>query len=189
MKMNTSIEWLLSFVIPEETSSLEEQIATLKRTLSKLDTWEAARTDIDFKVMSDVSSGMLKYMQSLDSPENQHRKEYILDALTVTELEGLLSLVEHAKEQLETQESVRSALLSRSGKTTYGGIHPGASPFPPLSSGVIGGLSPGIVSAAGVVGGLSPAAKDLYEQEKVKLKQWNALMKKYDMPQSNNTKE
>lgn len=150
MKMNTSIEWLLSFVIPEETSSLEEQIAILKRTLSKLSTWEAARTDIDFKVMSDVSSGMLKYMQYLDSPENQHRKEYILDALTVTELEGLLSLVGHAKELLETQESVKSALLSRAGKSTYGGMHPGASPFPPLATGIM-------PATTGTIGGLSPA--------------------------------
>lgn len=181
MKMNTSIEWLLSFVIPEETSSLEEQIATLRRTLSKLDTlpgdeqlWPPQG------MMNAVSSGMLKYMQSLDSPENQHRKEYILDALTVTELEGLLSLVGHAKEQLETQESAKSALLSsllsKADKTPAGGYlggsisGVGASPFPPLSTGIVGGLSPGLESSA--------IAKDIYEQEQIKWKQWNELKNK-----------
>lgn len=105
MKMITNTEWLLSFVIPEVTSSLEEQIATLKRTLSKLNTLPNA-----LKVA--VSSGMLKYMQSLDSLGMLALKEYILDALTETELEGLLSLVEYARELLRKPESPKSATPS-----------------------------------------------------------------------------
>ena len=105
--MTTSTEWLLSFVIPEVTSSPEEQIATLKRTLSKLDMLPGA-------LKSDVSSGMLKYMQSLDLRATAFLKEYILDALTVTELEGLLSLVEYAREQLKKQEYKKFATPSSS---------------------------------------------------------------------------
>lgn len=105
MKMTPSIEWLLSFVIPEVTSSPEEQIATLKRTLSKLDTLPNA-------LKEGVSSGTLRYMQSLDSGRMLALKEYILDALTETELEGLLSLVEYAREQLKKQESTKSVIRS-----------------------------------------------------------------------------
>lgn len=124
--MTTSIEWLLLFVIPEVTSSPEEQIVTLKRTLSKLGT-------LNEGTKLAVSSDMLKYMRYLDSPEKAHLKEYILGELTETELEGLLSLVESASEQLRKQESEKSATLR---KTIHGGIHPGAT--------AIGGLgSPG----------------------------------------------
>jgi len=105
MKMITSTEWLLSFVIPEVVSSVEEQIATLKRTLSKLDM-------LPDSAKQAVSSGMLKYMQSLDCPERESQKEYILDALTVMELEGLLSLVEYAREQLKNLEYKKSATPS-----------------------------------------------------------------------------
>ena len=106
MKMTTSTEWLLSFVIPEVISFPEEQIATLKRTLSKLDTLPDSARDV-------VSSGMLRYMQFLDSGEMLALKEYILDALTETELEGLLSLVEYAREQLKKQEYKKSAILPK----------------------------------------------------------------------------
>ena len=105
--MITSTEWLLSFVIPEVVSSVEEQIATLKRTLSKLDM-------LPDSAKQAVSSGMLKYMQSLDCPEMESLKEYILDALTVMELEGLLSLVEYAREQLKKPEYKKSATPSSS---------------------------------------------------------------------------
>lgn len=105
MKMITSTEWLLSFVIPEVTSSLEEQIATLKRTLSKLDTLPNA-------LKEGVFLDMLRYMQSLDSERMLALKEYILDALTETELEGLLSLVEYARERLKNRESMKSATPS-----------------------------------------------------------------------------
>lgn len=105
MKMITSTEWLLSFVILEVMSSPEVQIATLKRTLSKLDMLPDA-------LKPGVSSGMLKYMQSLDSGEKLALKEYILDALTETELEGLLNLVEFAREQLKKQEYKKSATPS-----------------------------------------------------------------------------
>lgn len=115
MKMITNTEWLLSFVIPEVTSSPEEQIATLKRTLSKLDTLPNA-------LKEDVSLGMLKYMQSLDSLGMLALKEYILDALTETELEGLLSLVEYAREQLKNQEYKKSATPS----SGLAGLPPGS---------------------------------------------------------------
>ena len=105
MKMIIGIEWLLLFAIPEVTSSLEEQIATLKRTLSKLDT-------LPYVLKEAVSLGMLKYMQSLDSGGMLALKEYILDALTETELEGLLSLVEYARKQLRKPESPKSATPS-----------------------------------------------------------------------------
>lgn len=114
MKMITSTEWLLSFVIPEVMSSPEEQIATLKRTLSKLDM-------LPDSVRVAVSSGMLKYMQSLDSGGILALKEYILDALTVMELEGLLSLVEYARELLKKQEYRKSATPSSS----LAGLPPG----------------------------------------------------------------
>lgn len=106
MKMITNTEWLLSFVIPEVIFFPEEQIATLKRTLSKLDTLPDSGKDV-------VSSGMLKYMQSLDSGGMQHLKESILGALTETELEGLLNLVEYATEQLKKQEYKKSAILPK----------------------------------------------------------------------------
>lgn len=105
MKMTTSTEWLLSFVIPEVTSSPEEQIATLKRTLSKLDTLPNA-------LKEGVFLDMLRYMQSLDLVGKLAPKEYILDALTETELEGLLSLVESAREQLKKPEYKKSATPS-----------------------------------------------------------------------------
>lgn len=105
MKMTTSTEWLLSFVIPEVTSSPEEQIATLKRTLSKLDTLPNA-------LKEGVFLDMLRYMLSLDSGGMLALKEYILDALTETELEGLLNLVEYAREQLKNQEYKKSATPS-----------------------------------------------------------------------------
>lgn len=127
MKMITSTEWLLSFVIPEVTSSPEEQIATLKRTLSKLNTLPNA-------LKEDVSLGMLKYMQSLDFPERLLQKEYILDALTETELEGLLSLVEYAREQLKNQEYKKSATPSSGG---LAGLPPGV---------LVGGSSLGSMS-------------------------------------------
>ena len=126
--MTTSIEWLLSFVIPEVMSSPEEQIATLKHTLSKLSTPPGP------EAMRAVSSDMLKYMRYLDSPEKAHLKEYILGELTETELEGLLSLVESASEQLKKQESEKSATRSkimRAGAGISGGAHSG-----------VGGLSP-----------------------------------------------
>lgn len=135
--MTTSIEWLLLFVIPEVTSSPEEQIVTLKRTLSKLD-----MLPVEGSMKQIVSSAMLKYMQYLDSPEKAHLKEYILGELTETELEGLLSLVESASEQLRKQESEKSAILR---KTTHGGIHPGVAG--------LGGL--------GSPGPLNPWAKEL----------------------------
>ena len=119
MKMITSTEWLLSFVIPEVVSSPEEQIATLKRTLSKLDMLPDA-------VKTLVSSGMLKYMQSLDSGGMITLKEYILDALTETELEGLLSLVEYAREQLRKRESPKS--VTRSSVAAVGGALSGLPP-------------------------------------------------------------
>lgn len=126
MKMTTSTGWLLSFVIPEVTSSLEEQIATLKRTLSKLNTLPNA-----LKVA--VSSGMLKYMQSLDSLGMLALKEYILDALTETELEGLLSLVEYAREQLKKPESPKS--VTRSSVAAVGGALSGFTPGSLVSDG------------------------------------------------------
>lgn len=106
MKMITSTEWLLSFVIPEVMSSPEEQIATLKRTLSKLDTLPNA-------LKEGVFLDTLRYMQSLDSGGMPALKEYILDALTVMELEGLLSLVEYAREQLKKPEYKKSATPSK----------------------------------------------------------------------------
>jgi len=121
MKMTTSTEWLLLFVIPEVTSSPEEQIATLKRTLSKLSTLPNALKEA-------VSSGMLRYMQSLDSGGMLALKESILDALTETELEGLLSLVEYAREQLKKQEYKKS--VTRSSVAAAGGALSG---FPPGS--------------------------------------------------------
>lgn len=108
MKMITSTEWLLSFVIPEVMSSPEVQIATLKRTLSKLDMLPDA-------LKPGVSSGMLKYMQSLEYPVGLALKEYILDGLTETELEGLLNLVEFAREQLRKPELPKSATPSSGG--------------------------------------------------------------------------
>lgn len=120
MKMITNTEWLLSFVIPEVASSVGEQIATLRRTLSKLDMLPKSLKGV-------VSSGMLKYMRSLDCPEMEPQKESILDALTVTELEGLLSLVEYASEQLKKQESKKSATPS--------------SGLAGLGSGILGGIS------------------------------------------------
>lgn len=126
MKMTTSTEWLLSFVIPGVMSSPEEQIATLKRTLSKLDTLPGA-------LKPDVSSGMLKYMQSRDLVEKLAREESILDALTVMELEGLLSLVEYAREQLKKPEYKKSATPSSS----------------------LSGLPPGILVSGGFLGSLS----------------------------------
>ena len=135
--MTTSIEWLLSFVIPEVMSSPEEQIATLKRTLSKLS------LPLGQELTKVVSSGMLKYMRYLDSPEKAHLKEYILGELTETELEGLLSLVESASEQLKKQESEKSAILR---KPPYGGSHAG-----------------GLVGYPGV-SGLSPMPKPWAEE-------------------------
>jgi len=114
MKMTTSTEWLLLFVIPEVTSSPEEQIATLKRTLSKLSTLPNALKEA-------VSSGMLRYMQSLDSGGMLALKESILDALTETELEGLLNLVEYARELLKKQRYKKSATPSSS----LAGLPPG----------------------------------------------------------------
>lgn len=105
MKMITSTEWLLSFVIPEVTSSPEEQIATLKHTLSKLDTLPNA-------LKEGVFLDMLRYMQSLDLVGKLALKESILDALTETELEGLLNLVEYARELLRKPESPKSATPS-----------------------------------------------------------------------------
>lgn len=134
--MTTSIEWLLSFVIPEVMSSPEEQIATLKRTLCKLNM-------LTEEMRLTVSSGMLKYMRYLDSPEKAHLKEYILGELTETELEGLLSLVESASEQLKKQESEKSATLR---KPPYGGSHAG-----------------GLVGYPGV-SGLSPMPKTWAEE-------------------------
>lgn len=125
MKMITSTEWLLSFVIPEVVSSVEEQIATLKRTLSKLDMLPGA-------LKPDVSSGMLKYMQSLDLRATAFLKEYILGALTVMELEGLLSLVEYAREQLKKQEYKKSATPYKPGSILRGGLSAG-----PTTSGAI----------------------------------------------------
>jgi hypothetical protein len=119
MKMITSTEWLLSFVIPEVVSSPEEQIATLKHTLSKLDMLPDAAKTL-------VSSGMLRYMQSLDSRGMLALKEYILDALTETELEGLLSLVGYAREQLRKRESPKSA--TRSSVAAVGGALSGLPP-------------------------------------------------------------
>ena len=124
--MITSTEWLLSFVIPEVMSSPEEQIATLKRTLSKLDMLPGA-------LKLDVSSGMLKYMQSLEYPVGLALKEYILDALTVMELEGLLSLVEYAREHLKKPEYKKSATPSSS----------------------LAGFPPGILVSGGLVDSLS----------------------------------
>ena len=124
--MITSTEWLLSFVIPGVMSSPEEQIATLKRTLSKLDMLPGA-------LKPDVSSGMLKYMQSLEYPVALALKEYILDALTVMELEGLLSLVEYAREQLKKPEYKKSATPSSS----------------------LAGLPPGILVSGGFLDSLS----------------------------------
>lgn len=129
--MITSTEWLLSFVIPEVMSSPEEQIATLKHTLSKLSTLPDA-------LKPDVSSGMLKYTQSLEYPVGLALKEYILDALTVMELEGLLSLVEYAREQLKNQEYKKSATPSSS----------------------LAGLPPGILVSGGSLGSLSNAVVD-----------------------------
>ena len=105
MKMITNTEWLLSFVIPEVIFFPEEQIATLKRTLSKLDMLPNA-------LKEGVFLDMLRYMQSLDSGGMLALKEYILDALTETELEGLLSLVEYARKQLRKPESPKSATPS-----------------------------------------------------------------------------
>lgn len=115
--MTTSIGWLQLFVIPEVMSSPEAQIATLKHTLCRLNMLTE-----EMKLI--VSSGMLKYMRYLDSPEKAHLKEYILGELTETELEGLLSLVESASEQLKKQESEKSATPYRVGKATYGGSYP-----------------------------------------------------------------
>lgn len=114
--MTTSTEWLLSFVIPEEGSSVEEQIAILKRTLSKLNTLHHQ------VVMEDVSLGMLKYMQSLDSLGKVPQREYILGELTEMELQALLNLVEYATEQLKKQESLRSA--TRFSRGSVGGPSP-----------------------------------------------------------------
>ena len=146
MKMITSTEWLLSFVIPAVVSSVEEQIATLKRTLSKLDM-------LPDSAKQAVSSGMLKYMQSLDCPEMESQKEYILDALTVMELEGLLSLVEYAREQLKKQEYKKSATPSSS----------------------LDGLPPGILVGGSTLGGLTGEQK--VEWKKMVLESKNSAKK------------
>lgn len=146
MKMITSTEWLLSFVIPEVMSSPEEQIATLKRTLSKLDTLPGA-------LKGDVSSGMLKYMQSLEYPVGLALKEYILDALTVMELEGLLSLVEYARERLKKQESPKSA-----------------TPFSSLA-----GLPPGILVSGGFLDSLSKEKLEKWKNSVVDTKDYNKI--------------
>lgn len=144
--MITSTEWLLSFVIPEVMSSPEEQIATLKRTLSKLDTLPGA-------LKGDVSSGMLKYMQSLEYPVGLALKEYILDALTVMELEGLLSLVEYAREQLKKQESPKSATPSSS----------------------LAGLPPGILVSGGFLDSLSKEKLEKWKNSVVDTKDYNKI--------------
>lgn len=146
MKMITSTEWLLSFVIPEVMSSPEEQIATLKRTLSKLDMLPGA-------LKGDVSSGMLKYMQSLDLVGKLVLKEYILDALTVMELEGLLSLVEYARERLKKQEYKKSATPSSS----------------------LAGLPPGILVSGGFLDSLSEEQPEKWKNSVVDTKDYNKI--------------
>lgn len=136
--MTTSIEWLQLFVIPEEMSYPEAQIATLKHTLCKLNM-------LTEEMRLTVSSGMLKYMRYLDSPEKARLKEYILGELTETELEGLLSLVEYASEQLKKQESKKSAILRKS--PPFGGSRAGLSTGMGIGSGLSPGLGPGTASS------------------------------------------
>jgi len=144
--MITSTGWLLSFVIPEVVSSVEEQIATLKRTLSKLDM-------LPDSAKQAVSSGMLKYMQSLDCPEMESLKEYILDALTVMELEGLLSLVEYARERLKKSEYKKSATPSSS----------------------LAGLPPGILVSGGFLDSLSKEKMEKWKNAVVDTKDYNKI--------------
>ena len=96
-----NIESVQLLLIPKAGCSLAEQTLTLRHTLSKLGMLTAQERET-------VSTAMLRYTQSLGSPENPILLQSILDELTETEQEGLLSLVESAMQLLEKQDLKKS---------------------------------------------------------------------------------
>jgi hypothetical protein len=102
-RLNTESVQLL--LIPKAGCSLAEQTLTLKHTLSKLGMLTARERET-------VSTAMLRYTQFLGSRENPILLQSILDELTVTEQEALLSLVESAMQLLEKQDLKKSTTPS-----------------------------------------------------------------------------